>query len=430
MRVSIIGGGVVGCSIAFEMQRLGFEVTVLEKNGTVGHGSTSASCGIVRRFYSQPGMVALADEGAHIWADWENFVGEIDGDRIVFHRPGMLFIPPRIDDDVRRIVGGMKELGIAVSILTAEEVAQRFPFLETDSFFPPRQPDDDAFFEPAGRRIDGAVFEQDAGYVVSPDLATQNLRSAAQREGADFLFRQEASAIRKVSSDRFRIDTVQGGSIESEVVVNAAGPHSSVVNRMAGVTLPLEVRPLRREVHTLENPLFDEEKGSSLPIVGDLDGGVYFRPESRGRNLVVGSTDPKCDELEWVNDPDDFNQAVTESYWERQCLRLMKRFSRVRLGPKRGLSALYDVTTADWYPVVDRTDLPGYYVCIGTSGSSFKTAPVLGLMVAKMVEGCENGHDPDRHPHQLTLGYTGVKVDTAFLSRKRGEIQSTGSVIG
>ncbi len=430
MRVSIIGGGVVGCSIAFELQRLGFEASVLEKNGAVGHGSTSASCGIVRRFYSQPDMVAMANEGAHIWADWEKFVGPIEDEKIVFHRPGMLFIPPHIDDEVSRIVAGMQQMGIAASILTADQVAQRFPFLETDSFFPPRQPDDDAFFEPTGRRIEGAVFEEDAGYVVSPDLATQNLRSAAEREGARFLLRREVSAIRKVGTGPFRVVTAQGDSIESEVVVNAAGPHSSIVNRMAGVALPLEIRPLRREVHTLDNPLFSKQEESALPVVGDLDSGVYCRPESRGRNLVVGSTDPHCDQLEWVDDPDDFNESVTEPYWERQCLRLMKRFSQVRLGPKRGVSALYDVTVADWYPVVDRTDLPGYYVCIGTSGSSFKTAPVLGLMMANLIESCQNGHDPDQQPYQLTLPYTGATVDMAFLSRRRSQLQSTGTVIG
>lgn len=254
--------------------------------------------------------------------------------------------------------------------------------------------------------------------------------SAAEREGARFLLQREVSEIRKTGPERFQLATTSGEKVESEVLINAAGPHSSIVNRMAGVVLPLEIRPLRREVHTLDNPLFGRQPECALPILLDLNSGVYCRPESRVRNLVVGSTDPRCDALEWVDDPDDFNQSVTEAYWERQCLRLMKRFPQVRLGPKRGLSALYDVTVADWYPVVDRTDLPGYYVCIGTSGSSFKTAPVLGLMVAKLVESCLGGRDPDQQPCRLKLPYTGAEVDTSFLSRKRGQLQTTGTVIG
>ncbi len=71
MRVSVIGAGIVGCSIGLELRRRGCDVTVVDRNGDVGHGSTSASCGIVRRFYSQPGMVAMAHEASCIWADWD-----------------------------------------------------------------------------------------------------------------------------------------------------------------------------------------------------------------------------------------------------------------------------------------------------------------------------------------------------------------------
>ncbi len=429
MRATIIGGGVIGCAVAWELRKLGFDVVVLERNGAVGHGSTSASCGIVRRFYSQPGMIAMAHEGANIWADWDNHIGPIPDQRIVFHRPGMLFIPPRIDDQVRDIVAQMRKLGIEASILSPEETARRFPFLRTESFYPPRRVDDEDFFESGKRPIEGAVFEEGAGYVVSPDLATQNLRSAGEREGVRFLLNHEVRSIESAPG-RFRVIASNGVEIESETLINAAGPHSSVINRMAGVELPLEIRPLRREVHLLDNPLFEPEQGSPVPVVGDLDGGVYCRPESGGRNLVVGSTDPECDRLDWIDDPDHFGDLVTEPYWERQSLRLMKRIPALRQGPRRGVAALYDVTVADWYPVVDRTELPGYYVCVGTSGSSFKTAPVLGALMARIVKECENGRDLDRQPLQFDLPRSGVRVDVSFLSRHRGRLRSTGTVIG
>jgi glycine/D-amino acid oxidase-like deaminating enzyme len=108
----------------------------------------------------------------------------------------------------------------------------------------------------------------------------------------------------------------------------------------------------------------------------------------------------------------------------------MKRFPEVRLGPARGVASLYDVTVRDWYPIADRTDLPGYYVCIGTSGSSFKTAPVLGQLMAEIVESVEDGRDVDADPIQLDLPRAGITVDTQFLSRLRGEISTTGTVIG
>ncbi len=430
MRACVIGAGVVGCSIGLELRRRGCDATIVDRNGAVGHGSTSASCGIVRRFYSEPGMIAMAQEGAGIWADWAAYVGPIDDDPAVFLRPGMLFIPPRIDDGVRGIVAEMQRLHVPVALLSPEEVTARFPFLDMASQFPPRPVDDPSFFEPGEAPIEGAVFEEDAGYVVSPGLATQNLRLAGERDGVRFLLNREVVKILARDSGDYQVDLAGGDPVHCDVVVNAAGPHSSQVNGLAGVELPLETRALRREVHALGNPQYTDEAGGQVPVVGDFNGGIYFRPESGGRTLIVGSTDPACDALEWIPDPDDFTPCVTEPYHRRQSLRLMKRFPEVRLGPARGVAALYDVTVHDWYPIADRTDQPGYYVCIGTSGSSFKTAPVLGGLMAEIIDSCEAGRDPDRSPVQLELPRVGVAVDTRFLSRLRGDIQTTGTVIG
>lgn len=430
MRVAIIGGGVIGCAIALEARRRGFDVTVIDKLGAVGHGTTSASCGIVRRFYSQPGMIAMAHEGARIWADWGSYLGPIDDDLAVFEQTGVLFILPELDEGASQTVAEMRKVGIEVELLSADEIAARFPFLDTSSQHPTTSPEHPRFFEPTGRRIGGGSFEKDGGYVVYPGLATQNLRSAAEREGVSFLLKREVVAIHRESA-RFRVELRQGESLESEVVVNAGGPHSAIINRMAGVNLPLTTRPLRREVHHMPNPFFDEgTEKNPVPVVGDVDGGVYTRPESRGRALIVGTTDPECDELEWVHDPDDYDQSVSELYAQRQCLRLMKRIPGLQMGPPRGVASLYDVTVRDWYPIADKTDLPGFYVCIGTSGSSFKTAPVLGRLMAEIIESCEGGIDIDTEPYQLALPRIGTAIDTRFLSRLREELTSTATVIG
>jgi sarcosine oxidase subunit beta len=430
MKASVIGGGVVGCAVGLELRRRGFDATVIDRNGDVGHGSTSASCGIVRRFYSQPGMIAMAHEALQIWKEWGSYLGPIDDDLARLQQPGMLFIPPLVDDTVRATVAEMKRLGIRAELLSLEEVERRFPFLDTSSHFPPRPVDDEAFFEPTRARIEGAVFEEDAGYVVSPGLATQNLRLAGEREGVRFLLNHDVVHIEPRDGGGFRLGFSGHEGLHCDVVVNVAGPHSSRVNHLARVQLPLETRALRREVHNLVNPRYSPETGGGIPVVGDINSGVYFRPEAGGREIIVGTTDPECDEAQWIDDPDDFDLSVTETYRQRQCLRLMKRFPEVGLGPPRGIAALYDVTVRDWYPIVDRTDLPGYYVCIGTSGSSFKTAPVLGRLLSEIVEASEGGRDIDRQPLILDLPRIGSHVDTRFLSRLRGDIQTSGSVIG
>jgi sarcosine oxidase subunit beta len=244
-----------------------------------------------------------------------------------------------------------------------------------------------------------------------------------------FLLNRLVTRIRPAGAG-FVLETEGHGDISCDLVVNASGPHSGVVNRLAGVTLPLETRPLRREVHVLPNPLHGSAEGAGVPVVGDVDGGVYFRPESGGRDIVVGSTDPECDTKDYVDDPDDYGDRITDLYRERQCLRAMQRFPSMTMGRPRGVAHMYDVTVRDWYPIVDKTDLPGYYVCIGTSGSSFKTSPVLGRLMTEIIECAEDGRDTDRDPFVFELPRIGVSVDTRFLSRGRGELQTTGTVIG
>lgn len=427
MRAVVIGAGVLGCAIAWELRKLGAEVVAVDRNGEVGHGSTSASCGIVRRFYSQPGMVRLANEAAHLWADWGAWLGPIEGEPARFERPGVLLLPPAIDATVRAIVEDMKACGVPARILDAVAVGERFPFLETARFGPPVPVDHPDFLAPVTERIEGAVFEEDGGYVVSPGLATHNLRLAGEREGVRFLLNAEVVQVRRGGGARFEVVLAGGEALGADVVVNAAGPWSARLNELAGVALPLANRPLRREVHAVANP---RPGAGRVPVVGDLDGGVYFRPEAGERQLIIGSTDPACDELEWVDDPDALEEGLTDLYRERQVLRAMKRFPQVRLDPPSGAVHMYDVTTLDWYPIVDRTDLPGWYVAIGTSGSSFKTAPMIGVMLAAIIDACEAGRDHDADPLVLDLPRTNERVDTSFLSRLRHANPTTGTVFG
>jgi len=243
--VTIIGAGVVGCAVALELARRGTVATVLDRNGDAGHGSTSASCGIVRCFYSTRTMTAMARESSEIWAAWGEYLGAPDARELaVFERPGMLFLPPALAEGTERTVAQMRELGVDVDILSRTEVQGLFPYLDTASNSPVRDPQDEAFYEETGRSIEGAVFERDAGYVVSPQLATRNLRDAAERSGARFELGRGVTRIERLETG-FRLTLEDGSTLETRALLNAAGPHSSVVNGMAGVTLEIETRALR-----------------------------------------------------------------------------------------------------------------------------------------------------------------------------------------
>ena len=226
-------------------------------------------------------------------------------------------------------------------------------------------------------------------------------------------------------------DIADGTFVEAPIVVNVAGPHSFVINEMAGVTedMNIKTRALRHEVHHVAPPESLDFENSGY-LVGDDDLGTYFRPEV-GNNLLLGSQDPDCDPKEWISDPDDFNRQLTNDQWETQVYRLAKRLPEFGIpNQKKGIVDLYDVSD-DWIPIYDRTNLDGFYVAVGTSGNQFKNAPSAAYAITELIKQVEAGHDHDGDPVQITQPRTGLELDMGFFSRNR-EINkdSSFSVLG
>jgi sarcosine oxidase subunit beta len=210
-----------------------------------------------------------------------------------------------------------------------------------------------------------------------------------------------------------------GTRISAPVVVNVAGPHSSTLSALAGVQEEFRVttRPLRQEVHVIPAPPgFSVDEPS--PFVSDGDLGIYYRPAPGGQ-VLVGGMEAECDPLEWVDDPDAFDVNPTAAVYETYTTRLARRMPELRV-PSRpsGIAGLYDVT-GDWIPIYDRTSVDGFYVAIGTSGNQFKNAPVVGQLMAALIDAVESGHDHDAHPLVLTAPRTGNRLDLATYSRLR-----------
>jgi sarcosine oxidase subunit beta len=323
----------------------------------------------------------------------------------------------------------MGELGIPFEDWDTGRLHRELPFYDTRRFAPPRRPDDPAFGESDGE-IAGAVLFPTCGYVADPQLAARNLQQAAEQHGARFRFNAKVSAI---PTDRGRVTGVglaDGTEIAAPVVVNAAGPHSASVNRLAGVLGEMGVgtRALRQEVAHLPAP--DGADFTARPLVcADGDVGCYWRSDV-GNRLLIGGMEPACDPLEWVDDPDDWNASLTEQ-WTAQVYRAALRMPGLPIPSQaQGIAALYDVSD-DWIPIYDRTGLKGYYMAVGTSGNQFKNAPLVGVLMAELIEACEAGHDHDREPLRHTGRYTGRTIDLGFFSRRRSvNKESSFSVLG
>ena len=426
----IIGAGVIGAAIAFELAKKGYRTLNVDKLASAGYGSTSGSCAIIRLHYSTPDGVAMAREGYYYWLNWaEHLEVEDELGLVKYINTGCLVTKTALNKYLKNVMASLDDLGVEYEELDIAAMKKKFPFLDTHKYFPVKLPDDPDFGKPTGAAVDGAIFVPESGYISDPQLSAHNLQRAAEAKGAEFRFHAEVVEIRKKDGRVAGITLKDGTRIHAPIVVNVAGPHSYIINRMAGVMegMNIKTRALRQEVCHIPAPDgIDYQKDG--PLISDGDIGCYSRPET-GNHILVGSEDPECDKREWV-DPDNYNQNFTEQ-WVAQAMREAQRIEGLRVPNQRqGVVDLYDVSD-DWIPIYDKSDLPGFYMAVGTSGNQYKNAPVVGVMMAELIEKIEDGHDHDKDPVQFYMKYTGRTFNVGFYSRLR-EINpdSSFSVIG
>ncbi|WP_405550259.1 FAD-binding oxidoreductase [Streptomyces globisporus] len=425
--VVVVGAGVVGTSTALELSRAGFSVTVVDRASAPGHGSTSASSAVIRYNYSTWEGMAAAWESKFRWENWEEHLGIHPSSRPAAFIPcGLAFVDVEIMPRERQaaLLGAG---GIPHQIWGPSKLATRIPGIDVGRYWPPKPVTSEEFFADAAESL-GAIYTPDAGFVNDPQLAAANLAEAAAHHGATFLFRREVVAIDRVSPD-WRVTLGDGSVVHAPILVNAAGPWSSKLNRLAGIggDFTVEIAPLRQEVHHVPAP---PRLGDEVPIIVDADLGIYVRPDSGG-NLLIGGTEPACDPLEWIDDPDTADPNPTVARFEAQILRGARRLPDLGVPNRpRGIAGVYDVAS-DWTPIYDRTESDGYFVAMGTSGNQFKNAPLVGSLMLAIIEGVQRGHDHDADPITYTAPHTGHRIDLGAFSRKRPlDSVTSGTVLG
>lgn len=417
--VLIIGAGIIGCAIATELSRRGHQTLNLERGPSAGCGSTSASSAVIRFSYSTATGVQLSWEGAQYWLNWADHIGTEDELGLaIYQRCGMLLMLSEGNNYASQVHALWDELDIPFDEFTLAEFQARFPWMDTGLYGPPTLPADDAFWKDATGALTGALLTPDAGYVSDPQLAAHNLERAAEAAGGQFRFGAEVVAINRAGGAVTGVTLADGTSIGAPVVINVAGPHSRVINEMAGVAEAMAVTtaPMRQEVHVVPAPDSVDFEGGGF-VMADDDVGYYCRPDL-GNRMLIGSIEPVCDVLEWIDDADDYNPNISE-LWETQVLRANRRFPDLGMPHQRqGAVGVYDVSD-DWMPIYDRTDLEGFFVAIGSSGNQFKNAGAAGQLMADLIEAVAAGHDHDASPLQVTANFTGRQIDMGAFSRNR-----------
>jgi sarcosine oxidase subunit beta len=428
--VIIIGAGIIGSCVGFELAKKGYKTLNVDKLPAAGYGSTSASCAIIRFHYSTPDGVAMAREGYYYWIDWPKYLETVDEAGLAkYINCGCLVIKTPLNKNLVNVKRSLDELGIAYEELDAEGIQKKMSLANPRSYFPAKLLEDPLFGQSAGQNVPGALYIPESGYISDPQLSTHNVQRATEAKGGQFRFNAEVVDIRKQSGRVSGITLKDGQQIDAPIVINVAGPHSYIVNRLADVEkdMKIKTKALRQEVCHVPSPKgFDYQQVGML--ISDGDVGCYARPEV-GNHILIGSEDPSCDKLEWV-DPDNYSKNFTNQ-WKTQVMRVAQRLQGLPIpNQMKGLVDLYDASD-DWIPIYDKSSLAGFYMAVGTSGNQYKNAPIVGILMAELIQRVEAGHPHDQDPVKFRMKYTQRLCNIGFFSRLRKiNPDSSYSVIG
>ena len=244
--VAVIGAGVHGASVAFHLANRGVRTVVIERTSPAG-GPTGRSSAIVRAYYTNAFLAAVARDSIAMFRDFERHTGRDAG----FRETGLLVLhPPEDEATVREVVPRLNDQGIPTDLLEPQQVVAEWPAFDLDG-------------------IAIAAFERDAGYA-DPVLTTQGLLERARELGAEIRLGHGVTAIEPEGS-AWTVSTTDA-SVAAEHVLIAAGPWSAPLAAMVGADLPLTV-----ERHIVATFAWSDD--NRVPAHGDLPNGYYFRPE-------------------------------------------------------------------------------------------------------------------------------------------------------
>jgi sarcosine oxidase, subunit beta len=350
--VVIIGGGIVGSSIAYHLVSAGCRnVLVLERETAVGKGSTGKSMGGVRAQFSTPVNIQMSLYSIPFYASFDERLGHPCD-----YRPqGYLFCATsdrhmtylRTNYE-KQVAMGLKN----VRLIEGSEIRAMFPQLSGDD-------------------IIGGSFCSTDGFV-DPYSAMNGLMTWAVDHGANLRKNTTVTGLLRDEKGIAGVET-NSGSIATRKVVNCAGAWAASVAQLVNVDLPVE--PLRRMLVPSEP--FDQFPHTA-PMIIDMSTGFHFRPESRGFLLA------------W-NDPEEtpgFKTDFDPGFVEKILIRAADRvpcFADLPVNPKRAWAGLYEMTP-DHHPILGEVpEVPGFFLANGFSGHGVMHAPATGKILSDLI---------------------------------------------
>lgn len=350
--VIIIGGGIVGSSIAYHLTEAGCRsVIVLEREAHQGKGSTGKSMGGVRAQFTTPVNIQMSLYSIPFFARFEEVLGYPSG----YKPQGYLFVATeeRHMNYLRTNYEKQSTLGLkSVQLLARDDVTRLAPEIRSDD-------------------IIGGSFCATDGFVDPYSVMTGFMQKAIER-GVELMRETEATGIRRDARGVCGVETTSG-PLAGRVVVNAAGPWAGLLAKLASVNLPIE--PLRRMLVPTEP--FDKVSQKS-PMVIDLATGFHYRPEGLGLLMAWAHPDEKP----------GFNTNFDPAFIEKILIRGVKRLpclEEAEVNPRRAWAGLYAMTPDHHSVLGPVQELPGFFVANGFSGHGVMHSPATGRILADLI---------------------------------------------
>jgi 4-methylaminobutanoate oxidase (formaldehyde-forming) len=342
-RIVIVGGGIIGCSIAYHLAKRGVRDVVLLERLQLTHGATWHAAGLVGQLRSSSNLTRLMRYGAELYGTLEAETGQATG----WQRSGSLRLASSAArwQELRRSATMAKGFDFHVDLVSATEARERFPLLDTGG-------------------VVGAAWIEGDGYV-DPASLTAAYAAGARSGGASLLQEVRVTAIR---TKRRRVTSVvtDAGEIATECVIDAAGMWGGEIAAMVGTRVP---------ACAVEHQYFVTEKSdripAGLPSLRDPDGNFYLKPETGA--FAVGGWESNT--LPWGANgiPRDFGPELLQPDFDRFAPLAEAAAARIPILGELGVRQMINgpiPITADGEPVIGPSpELDNFYLCCGfTSG--------------------------------------------------------------